>query len=142
MDAFRSAFRLLQENTVKKDDFCTKCAISKVGAFFLPPPKFAKLTGCELPCEREEYEVTPVSEQEIPASPGNLDSSSSRTILQFYIDPPYITVREEYPVYDWAAAAGDVGGMMGMLLGISCLALVKDFAAVLLRMARAMGKEK
>ncbi len=108
----------------------------------MPPPKFAKLTGCELPCEREEYEVTPVSDQEIPAGRLGEGRSSSRTILQFYIDPPYVTVREEYPAYDWAAAAGDVGGMMGMLLGVSCLALVKDFGAVLLRMARAMGKGK
>ena len=44
MDAFRSAFRLLQENTVKKDDFCTKCTVHLKLAYlnFFAPAKVCK----------------------------------------------------------------------------------------------------
>ncbi len=34
---------------------------------------------------------------------------------------PYKTEEEEYYVYDAAAAVGDIGGMLGMLLGASFL---------------------
>ncbi len=33
------------------------------------------------------------------------------------------TVRTEHLVYDWTSLSGDVGGMMGLLLGLSVLAI-------------------
>ncbi len=52
------------------------------------------------------------------------------------MDPIYVTTSSEYFAYDWESAAGDFGGMVGMLLGASCLALFDS----LIRMTKKIRK--
>ncbi len=46
--------------------------------------------------------------------------------MNFYVARPYKLQEEEYYVYDGPAALGDIGGMLGLLLGASILTLL-DF---------------
>ncbi len=56
------------------------------------------------------------------------DGGTADSILVVLKAPdPLLTKVSEYKVYDLADLAGDVGGMVGMLLGLSILA-VYDFA--------------
>ncbi len=48
--------------------------------------------------------------------------------LYFHTPKATFTVEKEYLVYDAAAFAGDVGGMGGILLGISVVAVYQEAA--------------
>ena len=54
---------------------------------------------------------------------------SGSTVVQPYCNLCR-TVRSEFLVYDGWSLAGDVGGMVGMLLGTSCLAFYDQVVVV------------
>lgn len=44
-------------------------------------------------------------------------------VLNFFVPRPFVMEEQEYYVYDISAALGDIGGMLGLLLGTSFFAL-------------------
>ncbi len=58
------------------------------------------------------------------------------------MDPLFVTVSSEYLSYDWEAAAGDFGGMLGMLLGASCLALYDSIAIHIAKLRKLLKTQR
>ena len=78
---------------------------------------FISNTGCVPACSNPTYSVTVRSQWVSPASkvPG------ARLSLHLVAPRAAETIRTDFLVYDGFSLAGDVGGMLGMLLGASVL---------------------
>ncbi len=80
--------------------------------------QFLRQVGCLPPCRLPTYDLVVKTNYETPAAEG-----SETVLLGFYAPRASRTMRREYVVYNAAALLGDVGGMVGMLLGASALGL-------------------
>ena len=83
------------------------------------------ITGCEKPCESIDYNAIPLAswKQENNRDPHAnqlMDSSNSSSfIMVTHVPKPTIKILEEKPRYTAITFISDVGGILGVFLGIS-----------------------
>ena len=58
-------------------------------------------------------------------------SSSSRELLKLYLDSDYVVVVKDIYSYDFQSLFGEVGGTMGLLIGISLADIMNFFGSFL-----------
>ena len=82
------------------------------------------ITGCEIPCESIDYNSVPLASWKTennrdPRANQFMDSNSSSFILVTHVPKPTIKRLEEKPRYTAITFISDVGGILGVFLGIS-----------------------
>ena len=82
------------------------------------------LTGCEQPCESINYNSVPLASWKTENNRDDraksfMDSNSSSFILVTHVPKPTIKILEEKPRYTAITFISDVGGILGVFLGIS-----------------------
>jgi hypothetical protein len=82
------------------------------------------ITGCEKPCESIDYNAIPLASWKMennrdPRANQLLDSNSSSFIMVTHVPKPTIKILEEKPRYTAITFISDVGGILGVFLGIS-----------------------
>ena len=82
------------------------------------------ITGCEKPCESIDYNAIPLASWKMennrdPRANQFMDSNSSSFILVTHVPKPTIKILEEKPRYTAITFISDVGGILGVFLGIS-----------------------
>ena len=82
------------------------------------------LTGCEKPCESIDYNAIPLASWQMentrdPRANQLMDSNSSSFIMVTHVPKPTIKILEEKPRYTAITFISDVGGILGVFLGIS-----------------------
>ena len=82
------------------------------------------ITGCERPCESIDYNPIPLASWKIknnrnPQANQFMDSNSSSFIMVTHVPKPTIKILEEKPRYTAITFISDVGGILGVFLGIS-----------------------
>ena len=82
--------------------------------------------GCVLNCKYTEYKVSKTGESRLkPLNPSKLQRSVLG--ISFTLMDPYIREETENLLYDESSFTGDVGGFLGLLLGMSLLDLYSMF---------------
>ena len=82
------------------------------------------LTGCKKPCESIDYNSIPLGSWKIKNNRDHrakqfMDSNSSSLIMVTHVPKPTIKILEEKPRYTAITFISDVGGILGVFLGIS-----------------------
>ncbi len=74
-----------------------------------------------MPCKRSTYELQLEKEVYVERQGLGLDNATVANLF-LGVSDPYLTVREEFLVYDIASFLADCAGMGGIMLGASLLA--------------------
>ena len=83
-----------------------------------------KLTGCMSSCTKDEIDIVEASEMVSMKTYDTVDSGEMKPggkalkLYMYFINGQY-DEREQYVIYDYNSLIADVGGYMGLLLGIS-----------------------
>ena len=83
-----------------------------------------KLTGCMSSCTKDEIDIVEASEMVSMKTYDTVDSGEMKPggkalkLYMYFINGQY-DEREQYVIYDYNSFIADVGGYMGLLLGIS-----------------------
>ncbi len=103
--------------------------------------QFLETIGCHPACRRPTHDIKVEyvldTNEDDPGS--NQTAETGSLFLNLYIPLSKLTVREEFLVYDLAGLAGDMGGMVGMLLGASVLGLYDWAGRIMAKMATTCG---
>jgi len=89
-------------------------------------------TKCMAPCSYYLYETEKEETYYEKEMPG-LGNDSTVMLYLFHLKQPKISVREEYYVNSMNSLLGNVGGMIGILLGTSILGLVDLIISVVIK---------
>ena len=105
--------------------------------------EFIRMTGCTPQCQTKTYSLelsSPIRNSRDNSNNYNNNSTSNNMtetadmVLRLYVPEAFLTAKEDYYLYDGYELIADAGGLMGMLLGISLLA-VYDAAVKICRKA-------
>ena len=84
-----------------------------------------KLTGCMSSCKKDEFDIVEASEMvsmktydTLPFGGTEPVGAKALKLYMYFINGQY-DEREQYVIYDYNSFIADVGGYMGLLLGMS-----------------------
>ena len=82
---------------------------------------FSKLSGCLLPCTVYKYSYEKMTES------NSLERTNGSSSITLEVDRVGMTILKETYLYDGFNLIGEIGGSLGLFLGLSCVSIFEFF---------------
>ena len=99
------------------------------------PVKMLQQADCKIPCEYYKYDA------HMNYAYNDIDENGRNYILQLYMSYDDVQVEEQYRLYKLGDLTADIGGYLGLLLGISLLSCYDFIASFLAKFTHSDQKK-